>query len=72
MRQSHSTQHHVKRLAIALFVLVVGFAASAASAANLALKGTYIDSATSTVTFPNGTLTAVGSPVTASALIAAV
>src|SRR5271169_6284893 len=49
-----------------LFVVVVVFAASAATAANHVLKGTYIDSVESYLTIPVETLTAVGDPVTVS------
>lgn len=50
-----------------LLVLVVVFAASAATAANHVLKGTYIDTVNGTqVTIPAATLTAVGNPLTVS------
>ncbi len=50
-----------------LFVLVVVFAATAATAANHILKGTYIDTINGTqVTIPAQTFTAVGNPVTVS------
>ena len=57
------TRHVRSRL---LFILVVVFAASAATAANHVLKGTYVDLNASTVTLPAATLTPLGNPVTVS------